>query len=112
MAMGYQVIPIQVHSTSLGTYFDGIVTDVHDVTGLIHGSAAEADASCIHLESFSFSLLCTVEYTHTVLPNFHIVTGIVTDVHDVTGLIHGPTAEADTICIYLESFSFSLFSVP
>jgi hypothetical protein len=44
------------------------------VTGLIHGAAAGADASCIYLESFSFSLLCTIEYTHTVLPNFHIVT--------------------------------------
>jgi len=37
---------------------------------------------------------------------------IVTDVHDVTGLIHGPAAGADAFCIYLESFSFSLFSVP
>jgi hypothetical protein len=37
-------------------------------------TAAGADASCIYLESFSFSLLCTIEYTHTVLPNFHIVT--------------------------------------
>jgi len=44
------------------------------VTGLIHGAAAGADASCIYLESFSFSFLCTIEYTHTVLPNFHIVT--------------------------------------
>jgi len=35
-------------------------------------TAAGADASCIYLESFSFSLLCTIEYTHTVLP-FHIV---------------------------------------
>ena len=50
------------------------VTDVHDVRDLIHGSAAGSDASCIYLESFSFSLLCTIEYTHTVLPNFHIVT--------------------------------------
>jgi hypothetical protein len=50
------------------------VTDVHDVTGLIHGPAAGADAFCIYLEFFSFSLLCTIEYTHTVLPNFHIVT--------------------------------------
>jgi len=32
-----------------------------------------ADASCIYLESFSFSFLCAIEYTHTVLPNFHIV---------------------------------------
>jgi len=112
MAMGCQVIPIQVHSTSLGIYFDGIVTDVHDVTGLIPGSAAGANASSIYLESFSFSLLCTIEYTHTVLPNFHIVTGIVTDVHDVTCLICGPIAGADAFCIYLESFSFSLFSVP
>jgi len=47
------------------------------VTGLIHGVAAGADASCIYLELFSFSLLCTIEYTHTVLPNFHIVTGSV-----------------------------------
>jgi hypothetical protein len=45
------------------------------VTGLIHGAAAGADASCIYLESFSFSFLCPREYTHTVLPNFHIVTG-------------------------------------
>jgi hypothetical protein len=37
-------------------------------------SAAGADVSSIYLESFSFSLLCTIEYTHTVLPNFHIVT--------------------------------------
>jgi hypothetical protein len=37
-------------------------------------TAAGADASCIYLEFFSFSLLCTIEYTHTVLPNFHIVT--------------------------------------
>jgi len=44
------------------------------VTGLIHDSAAGADASCIYLESFSFFLLCTIEYTHTVLLNFHIVT--------------------------------------
>ena len=28
----------------------------------------------VYLESFSFSLLCTIEYTHTVLPNLHIVT--------------------------------------
>ena len=54
-----------------------LVTDVHDVTGLIHGPAAGADASCIYLESFSFSLLCTIEYTHTVLPYFHIVTLLV-----------------------------------
>jgi hypothetical protein len=38
-------------------------------------TAAGADVSSIYLESFSFSLLCTIEYTHTVLPNFHIVTG-------------------------------------
>jgi len=44
------------------------------VTGLIYGVAAGADASCIYLESFSFSFLYTIEYTHTVLPNFHIVT--------------------------------------
>jgi hypothetical protein len=37
-------------------------------------AAAGADVSSIYLESFSFSLLCTIEYTHTVLPNFHIVT--------------------------------------
>jgi hypothetical protein len=36
-------------------------------------TAAGADASCIYLESFSFSLLCTIKYTHTVLPNIHIV---------------------------------------
>jgi len=40
-------------------------------------TAAGADASCIYLESFSFSLLCTIEYTHTVLPYFHIVTVVV-----------------------------------
>jgi hypothetical protein len=40
-------------------------------------TAAGVDASCIYLESFSFSLLCTVEYTHTVLPNFYIITRIV-----------------------------------
>jgi len=28
----------------------------------------------VYLESFSFSLLCTIEYMRTVLPNFHIVT--------------------------------------
>jgi hypothetical protein len=28
----------------------------------------------VYLESFSFSFLCNIEYTHTVLPNFHIVT--------------------------------------
>jgi hypothetical protein len=49
------------------------VTDVHDVTGLIHGHCCRDNASCVYLESFSFSLLCTIEYTHTVLPNFHIV---------------------------------------
>jgi len=38
-------------------------------------TAAGADVSSIYLEFFSFSLLCTIEYTHTVLPNFHIVTG-------------------------------------
>jgi hypothetical protein len=53
-----------------------VVTDVHDVTGLVHGPAAGADSSCIYLESFSFSLLYTIEYTHTVLPNFHIVTTV------------------------------------
>jgi hypothetical protein len=37
-------------------------------------TTAGADASYIYLKSFSFSLLCTIEYTHTVLPNFHIVT--------------------------------------
>jgi hypothetical protein len=73
-------------------------------------TAAGADASCIYLESLSFSLLCTIEYTHTVLPNFHIVTLIVTDVHDVTALIHCTAAGADASCIYLESFFFSLLS--
>jgi len=29
----------------------------------------------VYLESFSFTLLCTIDYTHTILPNFHIVTG-------------------------------------
>jgi hypothetical protein len=37
-------------------------------------TAAGADVSSIYLKSFSFSLLCTIEYTRTVLPNFHIVT--------------------------------------
>jgi len=37
-------------------------------------TAAGADVTCIYLKSFSFSLLCTIEYTHTVLPDFHIVT--------------------------------------
>jgi len=37
-------------------------------------TAAGADASCIYLEPFSFSLICTIEYTRTVLPNFYIVT--------------------------------------
>jgi len=45
-------------------------------------TAAGADASCIYLESFSFSLLCTIEYTHTVLPNFHIVTPVPYDRKD------------------------------
>jgi hypothetical protein len=36
-------------------------------------TAAGADASCIYLESFTFSLLYTIEYMHTVLPHFHIV---------------------------------------
>jgi hypothetical protein len=44
------------------------------VTGLIHGAAAGVDGCCIYLESFSFSLRCTIEYTHMILPNFHIVT--------------------------------------
>jgi hypothetical protein len=42
-------------------------------------TAAGADASCIYLEFFSFSLLCTTEYTHTVtdielrfLPKTHV----------------------------------------
>jgi len=63
-----------MHRESLGPLATVAVTDVHDVTGLIHGPAAGADASCIYLESFIFSLLCTIEYMHTVLPNFHIVT--------------------------------------
>jgi len=50
-------------------------------------TAAGADASCIYLDSFSFSLLCTIEYTHTVLPNFHIVTPTML----VLYLIHPPT---------------------
>jgi len=40
-------------------------------------TATGADVSSIYLESFSFSLLCNIEYTHTVLPNFHIVTEFV-----------------------------------
>jgi hypothetical protein len=36
----------------------------------------------------------------------------VTDVHDAPGLIHGPSVGADASCIYLESFSYSLSSVP
>jgi hypothetical protein len=56
----------------------GSVTDIRDVTGLIHGFAAGADAFCIYLKSFSF-LLCTIKYTHTVLPNFNIVTCCMTE---------------------------------
>jgi len=48
-------------------------------------------------------------YDVSLAQNFRTV---VADVHDVTGLIHGPTAGADASCIYLESFSFSPFSVP
>jgi len=69
---------LTVYGLSLGRQNNAHVTDVHDITGLIHGPAAGADASCIYLESFSFSLLCTIEYTHTVSPNFHIVTAHVT----------------------------------
>jgi hypothetical protein len=47
---------------------------LHIYNGLIQLAVTGADASCIYLESFSFSLFCTIEYTHTVLPNFHIVT--------------------------------------
>ena len=43
-----------------------------------------------------------------VFTNCHYVT----DVRDVTGLIHGTVAGADASCIYLESFFFSLFTVP
>jgi hypothetical protein len=50
------------------------VTDVHDVTGLIHRPVTGADASCISRVFLLFSFLCTIEYTHTVLPNFHIAT--------------------------------------
>jgi hypothetical protein len=46
-------------------------------------TAAGADASCIYLESFSFSLLCTIQYTHTVLPNFHVVTSHLLVVFDI-----------------------------
>jgi hypothetical protein len=48
---------------------------LHIYKGLIQLAVTGADASCIDLESFSFSFLCTIEYTHTVLPSFHIVTG-------------------------------------
>jgi hypothetical protein len=44
------------HQQSFGHGCYALVTDVHDVTGLIHGPAAGADASCIYFESFSFSL--------------------------------------------------------
>jgi len=37
--------------------------------------AAGADPSCIYLESFFFSFLCTLELVHIVVPNIHIVTG-------------------------------------
>jgi len=47
---------------------------LHIYKGLIQLAGTGADASCIYLESFSFSLLYTIEYTHTVLPNFHVVT--------------------------------------
>jgi len=64
-------------------------------------TAAGADASCIYLEFFSFSLLCTIEYTHTVLPNFHIVTISVTLDGSVTcslaSLSRGPEARICTI---------------
>jgi len=55
----------------------GAGTDAHDVTRLIHSAAAGADASCISRVFLLLSFLCTVEYTHTILPNFHIVTGAV-----------------------------------
>jgi len=45
------------------------------------------------------------------LGQVHATAGV-TDVYDVTGLIHGPAAGVDAFCIYLESVSFSLFSVP
>jgi len=49
---------------------------LHIYKGLIQLAVTGADASCIYLESLFFTLpfLCTIEYTHTVLPNFHIVT--------------------------------------
>jgi len=61
------------HELSLTNLHLVYVTDVHDVTGLIHGTAAGADAFCIYLQSFSFCVLCIIEYTHTVVPNFHMV---------------------------------------
>jgi len=69
-----QVGDLNVSATCSQVIVIECVTDVHDVTGLIHGPTAGADAFCIYLESFSFSLLCTIEYMYTVLPNFHIVT--------------------------------------
>jgi len=81
---------VEVHSPSLPLGGKGLVMRPHTwprvvpvllvymcrrhVTGLIHGAAAGADASCVYLESFSFTLLCTIGYMHTVLPNCHIVT--------------------------------------
>jgi len=63
-------------------------------------TAAGADASCIYLESFSFSLLCTIEYTHTVLPNFHIVTANLKDL----GLRKVEMWRIGILCILFECF--------
>jgi len=52
---------------------------LHIYKGLIQLAVTGADASCIYLESLFFTLpfLCTIEYTHTVLSNFHTVTILV-----------------------------------
>jgi hypothetical protein len=44
-----------------------LVTNVHNVTGLIQGAAAGANAPCIYPESFSISLLSTIA-TRTQFP--------------------------------------------
>ena len=61
-----------------GTHAAGDVTGVH-----VPETCYRFDTRCccrgrclLYISfSFSFSLLCTIEYTHTVLPNFHLVTG-------------------------------------
>jgi hypothetical protein len=45
----------------------------------------------VYLESFSFSLLCTTQYTYKVLPNFHIVPIYLTDLFTNYSHLHYPT---------------------